>query len=669
MTTISLHIPSEATKIAEAIAQKGGQAFLVGGTVRDHFLSGNRPKDLDIEVFHLASETLESLLANFGSVHLVGKQFGVFKLTSPKENYDISLPRRENKTGKGHRGFFVEADPEMNFEEAALRRDFTINAMGYDILGKTFIDPFHGQEDLENKILRHVGPRFIEDPLRVLRAMQFAGRFSFQIAPETVELCRGLDLNELPKERLFEEFKKLLLKADRPSLGLEAAKMLGVLEYFPELEALINVPQDPQWHPEGDVWTHNGMVIDEAAKLRDGNEQQDLCLMFGALCHDFGKPPTTELKEGRWRSIGHCEAGIAPAEQFLRRMTEENALIETVKTLVAEHLRPAYLYGDRGQITEGAIRRLSLRVSIPLLVKVAQADHFGRTTPDAIAREFPAGEWLLEQAEVLKVRDRQPAPILMGRHLISLGMKPGPEMGQILKIAFELQLDGKIAALDQALTWAEQKLFEGPVNNSMENSENLKGRFSAPARPEEMNTDSSHEIGSPGLKYACRNCGQSIENVPYCMFCGTKQDNLIPQNDFTALQVPWHGDDSESLRRIPFGDQIEQKIERKSKWMKFVAFVHYFVAAGLGMTALIGGISGEILFRIIFLIIAGILFYEGRVLWKASNYFRLVAVTDEADQIYIAEGAEQLKAFFLLDSIFYGVILILVFFLERLGNG
>ena len=186
--TMALPLPLEVSQIAEAVAQKGGKAIVVGGSVRDHFLSEAVPKDLDIEVYHLAPEHLEPLLSTFGKVQLVGKRFGVLKLTTPQGDYDVSLPRRESKTGKGHKGFLVEADPEMTFEEAASRRDFTINAMGFDILQETFIDPHNGREDIQNKILRHVGPRFVEDPLRVLRAMQFAGRFEVKIAPGTIEL-------------------------------------------------------------------------------------------------------------------------------------------------------------------------------------------------------------------------------------------------------------------------------------------------------------------------------------------------------------------------------------------------------------------------------------------------------------------------------------------------
>ncbi len=452
------NLPQEVLRLARAVNQSGGKAILVGGSVRDHFLANAIPKDLDIEIYQMSLEKLEALLTTFGKVHAVGKSFGVLKLTTSTAEYDISFPRRESKTGKGHKGFLVEPDPEMTFEEAASRRDFTINAMGWDILQNTLSDPFGGMQDIDNKILRHVGPSFVEDPLRVMRAMQFAGRFEFTIAPETMQLCHELDLSELPKERLYEEFKKLLLKANRPSIGLEAARKLGILHYFPELEALIGVPQDPVWHPEGDVWVHNCMVVDQAALLREGDDHEDLCVMFGALCHDFGKALTTEMKEGRWRSIGHCEAGMEPTEQFLRRLTDENNLIETVKILVKEHLRPSFLYDEREHIKDGAIRRLSVRIPIPLLLKVCQADHFGRTTPDAIARDFPAGRWLTQKAEELHVKDNQPQPLLMGRHLLTLKMPPGPKMGKLLNEAFELQLDGKLTNLEEATEWAKQHL-------------------------------------------------------------------------------------------------------------------------------------------------------------------------------------------------------------------
>ena len=218
------------------------------------------------------------------------------------------------------------------------------------------------------------------------------------MAPETLELCQTLDLNELSRERLLGEFNKLLLGAERPSIGLAILRETKALRFFPELEALIDVPQDPTWHPEGCVWTHTLMVVDEAAKLRVGEEKNDLVLMFGALCHDFGKPETTIWKDGHWRSPAHDVLGMKPTEKFLRRLTDEASLIEKVTVLVREHLRPTMLYNDREKVTPGAIRRLALRVSIPELLLVAEADHFGRTTDDALRREFPAKQCLLDQS-------------------------------------------------------------------------------------------------------------------------------------------------------------------------------------------------------------------------------------------------------------------------------
>ena len=346
-----MKLPAELTKLANAIHQQGGQPILVGGSVRDYLLGQIIPKDLDLEVYHLEANELEMVLSQFGKVLRVGKSFGVLKLVTENAEYDVSLPRRESKTGKGHKGFLVNADPQMTFEEASARRDFTINSIGFDPIHQLWLDPHHGQEDLRKGVLRHVGPAFAEDPLRVLRGAQFAARLNFQLAPETIKLCQTLDLNELSRERLLGEFKKLLLRAERPSIGLEILRQTKSLRFFPELEALIDVPQDPTWHPEGCVWTHTLMVVDEAAKLRVGEEKADLVLMFGALCHDFGKPETTIWKDGHWRSPAHDVLGMQPTEKFLRRLTDEASLIEKVTVLVREHLRPSMLYNDREKVT------------------------------------------------------------------------------------------------------------------------------------------------------------------------------------------------------------------------------------------------------------------------------------------------------------------------------
>lgn len=454
-------LPKRLLEIAADINRAGGSIYLVGGWVRDLLL--DLPcHDYDLEVYGLDMERLFNILVRHAKPNLVGKSFGVITMRIDGLNFDFAFPRTESKTGPGHKGFAIASDPSLTFAAASSRRDFTINSMGIKIPEMELIDPHGGLRDLKAKVLRHVSDAFSEDPLRVLRAVQFAARFELDIAPETQELCRRLPLAELPMERIYGEFKKLLLKARRPSLGLEWMRKLGLLAYFPELEALIGVQQEPEWHPEGDVWTHNNMVIDEAAKLRkdEYGEFDNLALMLGALCHDFGKPAATVFSEGKWRSPAHDVRGEAPTRTFLDRITREAALVEQVVVFVREHLKPALLHKARAEVKPSAIRRLALRVDIEKLVRVARADHFGRTTPDALAREFPAGEWLLEQSRLLNVLAEKPKPFLTGKFLIGLGMKPGPEMGKLIAESFELQLEGELADLEAAQEWARARLLE-----------------------------------------------------------------------------------------------------------------------------------------------------------------------------------------------------------------
>lgn len=452
-------LPQVLLDIARSINDRGGAVYLVGGWVRNHLL-GIPSEDFDCEVYGIEMETLFKLLESHGKPNLVGKAFGVITLTLDGIPYDFAFPRTENKVGPGHKGFAVVPDSQLTFAQASARRDFTVNAMGLKVPEMTLVDCHNGLRDLEAGLLRHVSPAFAEDPLRVMRAVQFAARFEFDIAPETQEFCRVLPITELPMERMYGEWRKLLLKAAKPSIGLEWLRKLDLLEHYPELKALQGVQQDPQWHPEGDVWTHNNMVIDQAALLRsvEYGETENLALMFGALCHDFGKPSTTHFDNGRWRSPGHDVAGEAPTRSFLARLTREVALTETVVSLVREHLRPAMLYKARDEIKPGAIRRLALRVDIEKLLRVARADHLGRTTPDALAREFLAGDWLLAQSRHLNVFSQKPKPYLTGKFLLSLGLKPGPAMGELIQESFELQLDGQLPDQAAAELWARLRL-------------------------------------------------------------------------------------------------------------------------------------------------------------------------------------------------------------------
>ena len=380
---MSSPVPDFAQTLARAIRDVGGRALIVGGWVRDDLL-GHPSKDLDLEVFGIPADALRTLLGRHGRVDTVGESFTVYKIAG----LDISLPRRESKTGRGHKGFKVEGDPSLSIEEAARRRDFTINAISRDPLTGALIDPFHGQQDLDARILRAVDPRtFADDSLRVLRALQFAARFELTIDEETRTLCRSLPLDDLPSERIWGEMEKLLLQAPRPSIGLALALELDVLDrLFPELKALVGCPQEPDWHPEGDVWVHTLMVVDEARKRIEGLDRgRAAAVMLGAVCHDLGKPSTTAAIDGRIRSLGHEEAGVAPATAVLDRLNVHTLdgydVRPTVLGIVAHHLKPGAFRKSATPVGDGAFRRLALKVDLELLAIAAKADCLGRTGP------------------------------------------------------------------------------------------------------------------------------------------------------------------------------------------------------------------------------------------------------------------------------------------------
>jgi tRNA nucleotidyltransferase (CCA-adding enzyme) len=421
---------------------------VVGGFVRDQLL-GRASKDLDIEVFGIPGEALPEILGELGRVEPVGQAFPVFKLGA----IDVALPRRESKSGPGHKGFVVEGDPWMPIGEAARRRDFTINAIAWDPLTGEYLDPWDGRADLERRILRVVDPeRFGDDSLRVLRALQFAARFELTLDPDSARLCGTVPLDDLPAERIWGEFEKLLLAAERPSIGFALARDLGVIEQLlPEMVPLYDCPQDPEWHPEGDVWTHTLMVVDEARRRNGDLPRAELAIiMLAAVCHDLGKPMTTAVIEGRVRSPGHEAAGVAPATAILDRLNINTMdgvdVRRQVLGIVAEHLRPSAFHKAQTTVRDGAFRRLAQRVDLELLTRFARADCHGRSG----VFDCSAMDWFLERARSLGVEHHPPAPILMGRHLIALGVSPGPRMGAILKAVYEQQLDGVVTTIEEA---------------------------------------------------------------------------------------------------------------------------------------------------------------------------------------------------------------------------
>ncbi len=454
-------LPPELLNVTAALIGARLRPVVVGGYIRDALLS-IPCKDIDIEVFGAGSiEELKNLLLAFGKVYEVGKSFGVLKLNIAEYEVDFSLPRTEVKTGSGHQGFCVTTDGSLDFKTAALRRDFTINAMGYDIASQTLLDPYGGEKDLHDRLLRCVdASTFVEDPLRIFRALQFAARFELSISPDLLALCRDMvesgAAGELPKERIFEEFRKLLLKAEHPSLGFELMEPFGLLKHYSELQALKNTPQDPIFHPEGDVWTHTMLSLDVMAGLRTGDARRDIALMLAVLCHDFGKPHTTQMLEGRLRSYGHEEAGLQPTLSFLEQISNEKRLIEVVLTLVRHHGKPYRFFKEGAK--DGAFRRLALNVDLNDLLLVAKADYLGRTTEEARSGIFVAEAWFAEHIERLGLAQKQPQPLLKGRDLIAEGLTPSETFKGVLNAAFEAQLDGEFSTLAEAKLWLSKHL-------------------------------------------------------------------------------------------------------------------------------------------------------------------------------------------------------------------
>jgi tRNA nucleotidyltransferase (CCA-adding enzyme) len=436
------------------------RSYLVGGCVRDALL-GLVQKDFDIEVYGVSYEQLSARLTRWGKTDPVGRSFGVVKLTVPSgATYDFTVPRRDSKIAPGHKGFEIRFDGDIAPREAAARRDFTINAVMFDPRTGELLDYFNGREDLGNRILRHTTAAFTEDPLRVLRGMQFAGRFGLTGAPETVALSTGIrgTYTELAVERIREEWFKWGSKSTVPSAGLRWLCQTGWIEHYPELRSLIGTPQDPEWHPEGDVFTHTCHCCDALVHLpewQQADEESRIVLMLAVVTHDFGKATTTvEVeREGRRRIVspGHEDIGVTLGETFLNRINTPRGIIERVLPLVQNHMAHLHEPSDR------SVRRLARRVApetIENLCVLMTADAFGR--PPRPQRVPPLVGTLRQRATELKIQDRAPEPILKGRHLVELGMSPGKEFGPILEAAYEAQLEGRISDLDGALKLVEE---------------------------------------------------------------------------------------------------------------------------------------------------------------------------------------------------------------------
>ncbi len=471
-----------ANELAMRIKAMGGQALLVGGFVRDS-LTETVSKDADIEVYGIDAEKLEKTLEQMypGQVDTVGKSFGVLKVfLGDGLDLDVSIPRRESKTGAGHKGFAVSGDPTMSVKEAARRRDFTINSLAADPLTGEIIDSFGGVKDIEQNILRVTdAERFQDDPLRVFRGIQFAARLGFTIEKKSFALMKEMvergSLSELSPERITEEWKKLFLKSEKPSVGIELMRELGIVEkYYPELHSLIDVPQEPEWHPEGDVWIHTMMVLDAAAKIaKDFGPEEKLQVLIGALVHDLGKPSTTEMGEKngvpRIRSLGHEEAGIEPAKAFLRRFTFGEKVEEAAVASAKDHLKPGMFqmqYESRkltsDQYANGLRKWLKRHrgVNWRVLLAISEADYRGRTIPGVDTGPYEAGEHARRVIQEQKLDQEAVKPLIQGRDLIALGLKPGPVFGQLIERIEGARDEGEIKTREEALELAKRWILE-----------------------------------------------------------------------------------------------------------------------------------------------------------------------------------------------------------------
>jgi tRNA nucleotidyltransferase (CCA-adding enzyme) len=458
-------LPDDLRAMLEAL-RRIGRPRLVGGGVRD-WLLGIAPKDFDVEVAGVDFEGLRRALAPFGATDVVGRSFGVVKVRGPHGEYDFSLPRRESKTGAGHRGFAVRPDASLGDEEAAARRDFTVNAIAQDPFTGAIVDPFGGQADLRARILRHTGPSFPEDPLRVLRAFQLAARFDLSLAPETAALCRAISpaFAELPVERVWGEWDKWAVKSRRPSRGLQVLEETGWVAHFPEVAALRGTPQEPEWHPEGDVMAHTAICLDALVGLErwsGADAHGRRMLSFAVLAHDFGKPGATVRAERRgamrWMSPGHEAAGGPIAESFLRRIGAPLELDGPVRALVIHHL--AHHHGGDSDFTDAQVRRLARKLApatIDDLGAVMAADALGRPPLPATEIMELIGR-LRARAAAMEIEARAPRPIILGRHLVAMGMQPGPEFKPVLDAAFEAQLEGVFSDEEGGKAWLKERM-------------------------------------------------------------------------------------------------------------------------------------------------------------------------------------------------------------------
>lgn len=440
---------SMAIQIAKKVKEVGGIAYFVGGYVRDSILDIPN-KDIDIEIHGIKPEILKNILSELGDIQTIGNAFGIYNLKG--YDLDIALPRKERCIGTGHKDFEVYVDPYIGTHAAARRRDFTINALMKNILTGEIVDEFNGLNDLKNHIIRHVdSSTFREDSLRVLRACQFAARFNFKIASETINLCKTMDLSTMPKERIARELSKALLKAKKPSVFFNSLYECEQTKWFKEVYTLKGIKQDSEYHPEGDVYMHTMSVLDQAGGLFPtgiDNPDRYLPFMLSALCHDFGKVNTTEINsKGRLCALNHEITGIPIANDFLGRIYNNKGFIKYVDNMIKYHMKAHSCFNNRSKTktTNLMFDKLLYPKDFILLV---YADSTGHDLDNLDNRQF---NMFLEKAmtesgfltdRYLDYGKRISESHITAEDLINIGLKPSPLFKIILDKAWDMHLKG-----------------------------------------------------------------------------------------------------------------------------------------------------------------------------------------------------------------------------------
>ncbi len=427
-------------EIAKLVKENGGRTFYVGGYVRDKLLNIEN-KDVDIEVHGISEDTLYKILKSLGTPLAYGSSFGVYSLSG--HNIDIALPRSEKLIGKKHTDFRIDVDPFIGYKNACKRRDITINALMMDVLTEEILDYYSGINDLNNKIIRYVDKNsFVEDPLRVLRVAQFAARLQFKVDEDTIDLCKNIDLSYLSRERIEEELRKALLKANKPSIFFDVLNKMNQLSYwFKEVEDLINIKQDPIYHPEGDAYIHTMQVLDRCAKYRDVVSDAYSFMLLG-LTHDFGKTITSEEIDGRIHAYNHEIAGVPIVETFLKRISNRKDVIKYVKNMVTMHMEPNKKANNHSSI-KSTNKMFYNCISPKDLIYFSICDSGKTDNLNFLNERYKIYEEIINK------------PYVTGNDLIKAGIKPNEDFHKLLEYATKLRLANvdKDSALKQTLAY------------------------------------------------------------------------------------------------------------------------------------------------------------------------------------------------------------------------